>query len=86
MGVSDGEGAGNGAVGAVGTVGVVNGVREDVTDVAVAVRHILPMEGLVGDVVGNEDGEDGGVANSNEGGVNETVAVANRVSGSVAGF
>ena len=68
MDVSDGEDAGNGAVGAMGAV---NGVCEDATDVAVA--------GL-GDVVGNEDGEDGGVSSSNEGGV------ANRVSGSVAGF
>ena len=76
--ISEGEGTGDGAVGAVGAV---NGVREDVADVAVAVHHIPPMEGLVGDVVGNEDGEDGAVASSTEGGGNE-----NRVSGSVAEF
>ena len=40
----------------------------------------------MGDVVGNEDGEDGCVSSPNEGGVNETVAAANRVSGSVARF
>ena len=40
MDVSDGDGAGGGAVGAVD-------------------GHIPPMERLVGDAVGNEDGEDG---------------------------
>jgi hypothetical protein len=63
--------------------------REDVADVAVAVPPIPPTDGLLGDVLGNKDGEDGGVASSTEtegGGGNETVAVANRVSGSVAGF
>ena len=45
----------------------MNGASEDVADVAVAVavRHIPPTKGLVGDAVGNEGGEDGGVASSN---------------------
>ena len=59
MDLSDGEGAGDGAVGAVGAM---NGIHEDVADVAFAVHHIPPKEGLAGDAVGNEDGEDGGAA------------------------
>jgi hypothetical protein len=57
MDVSDGEGAWNGAVGAMGAE---NGIREDVADVAVAVAG-------PGEVVGDEDGEDGGVSSSNDG-------------------
>jgi hypothetical protein len=76
MDVSDGEGAWNGAVGAMGAETTL---REDDADDA----GIAGIAGP-GEVVGGEDGEDGGLSTSNDGGV--VNRVADRVSGSVTGF